>query len=69
MTDSLWRSDAEKMIIVITNSGPHPDGDCCNAEGDTLDGTVFALAGQGVRVHIIGPDVTREASFARSVRA
>jgi WD40 repeat protein len=56
MTDSLWRSDAEKMIIMITDAPPHPDGDCCNAEGDTLDGTIFALAAQGVRVHAIGPD-------------
>jgi WD40 repeat protein len=51
-----WRSDVDKVIIVISDAGPHPDGDCCNAEGDTLEGTIYGLANQGVRVHIIGPD-------------
>lgn len=44
------------MIIVVTDAGPHPDGDCCNAEGDTLDGAIFGLTDQGARVHIIRPD-------------
>ena len=43
-SDSLWRNGAERVIIVLTDAGPHPDGSCCNAEGDTLDGTIFALA-------------------------
>jgi hypothetical protein len=51
-----WRSDADKVIIVLTDAGPHPDGDCCNAEGDTLDGTIFGLTSQGTRVHVIGPE-------------
>lgn len=56
MSDLQWRSDAEKMIIVLTDAPPHPDGDCCNAEGDTLDGTIFGLTSQGARVHVIGPE-------------
>jgi hypothetical protein len=56
MSDLQWRDDAEKTIIVLTDAPPHPDGDCCNAEGDTLDGTIFGLTGQGAHVHVIGPD-------------
>ncbi|HPC89416.1 MAG TPA: leucine-rich repeat domain-containing protein [Methanothrix sp.] len=56
LTDSMWRSDSEKMMILLTDAGPHPDGDCCNDEGDTLDGTIFGLTAEGVRVHVIGPD-------------
>gem|GEM_PF-601819 len=56
ISDCHWRSDAEKVIIVVTDAGPHPDGDCCNAEGDTLDGTIFGLTGYGARVHVIGPE-------------
>jgi hypothetical protein len=55
-SDLLWRSDAEKVIIVLTDAGPHPDGDCCNAEGDTLEGTIFGLTSQGARVHVIGSE-------------
>jgi len=51
-----WRDDAEKVIIVLTDAGPHPDGDCCNAEGDTLEGTIFGLTGLGARVHVIGSE-------------
>ena len=51
-----WRDDAEKVIIVVTDAGPHPDGDCCNAEEDTLDGTIFGLTSEGARVNVIGPD-------------
>lgn len=54
--DLTWRDDAEKAIILLTDAGPHPDGSCCNAEGDTLDGTVLGLADLGVRVYVIGPD-------------
>ena len=55
-SDILWRDDAEKVIILLTDAGPHPDGSCCNAEGDTLDGTIFGLSGLGARVNVIGPD-------------
>lgn len=55
-SDMTWRDDAEKEIILLTDAGPHPDGSCCNAEGDTLEGTIFGLAHLGVRVNIIGPD-------------
>ena len=55
-SDLLWRDDAERVIIALTDAGPHPDGSCCNAEGDTLDGTIFALADQGTRVYVIGSD-------------
>ncbi len=56
VSDCKWRSDAEKMIIVLTDAPPHPDGNCCNAEGDTLDGTIFRLADDGARVYVIGPE-------------
>jgi hypothetical protein len=56
MSDLQWRSEAEKTIIVLTDAPPHTDGDCCNAEGDTLEGTIFALTGKGARVHVIGPN-------------
>jgi hypothetical protein len=55
-SDLTWRIDAEKVIILLTDAGPHPDGSCCNAEGDTLEGTVFTLTDQGARVYVIGPD-------------
>ncbi|OYV08674.1 MAG: hypothetical protein CG443_118, partial [Methanosaeta sp. ASP1-1] len=55
-SDMLWRDDAERAMIMLTDAGPHPDGSCCNAEGDTLEGTIFALTGQGTRVYVIGPD-------------
>jgi hypothetical protein len=55
-SDCRWRSDAEKVIIVVTDAPPHSDGDCCNAEGDTLDGTIFGLTDEVARVHVIGPD-------------
>jgi len=56
LTDTKWRADSEKVMILLTDAVPHPDGDCCNAEGDTLDGTIFRLTAEGVRVHVIGPD-------------
>jgi len=55
-SDLLWRSEAERVIITLTDAGPHPDGSCCNAEGDTLEGTISALADRGTRVYVIGPD-------------
>lgn len=55
-SDILWRDDAEMVIILLTDAGPHSDGSCCNAEGDTLDGTIFGLSGLGARVNVIGPD-------------
>jgi hypothetical protein len=45
-----------KVIIVLTDAPPHPDGDCCNAEGDTLEGTIFGLTGEGARAYVIGPE-------------
>lgn len=55
-SDILWREDAEKEIILLTDAGPHPDGSCCNAEGDTLEGTIFGLMHLGARANVIGPD-------------
>ncbi|MDD1759355.1 MAG: VWA domain-containing protein [Methanothrix sp.] len=55
-SDLLWRDDAERVIIALTDAGPHPDGSCCNAEGDTLEGTISALADEGTKAYIIGPD-------------
>jgi hypothetical protein len=55
-SDLTWRSDAEKAIIVLTDAGAHPDGSCCNAEGDTLEGTIFELVDIGARAYIIGPE-------------
>jgi len=55
-SDLSWRSDAEKAIIVLTDAGAHPDGSCCNAEGDTLEGTIFELVDIGARAYIIGPE-------------
>ncbi|VVB71733.1 von Willebrand factor type A domain protein [uncultured archaeon] len=56
LADLQWRSDAEKLIILITDAYPHPDGDCCNRERDTLKGTVAALTTRGVRLCVVGPD-------------
>lgn len=55
-SDIFWREDAEKEIILLTDAGPHSDGSCCNAEGDTLEGTIFGLMHLGARANIIGPD-------------
>lgn len=55
-SDLLWRGEAERVIITLTDAGPHPDGSCCNAEGDTLEGTISALVDRGTRVYVIGPD-------------
>jgi hypothetical protein len=56
VSDITWRTDAVKAIIVLTDAGLHSDGSCCNAEGDTLEGTIFVLTDQGARVFVIGPD-------------
>jgi Leucine-rich repeat (LRR) protein len=55
-SDMAWRNDASKVIILLTDAGPHPDGSCCNAEGDTLNGTILALAEGATRVYVVGPD-------------
>jgi hypothetical protein len=55
-SDLSWRNDAEKAIIVLTDAGAHPDGSCCNAEGDRQEGTIFDLVDIGARSYIIGPE-------------
>lgn len=56
-TDQKWRGgDAAKIVILITDAPVHPDGDCCNREGDTLDGVISDLAARGIKVYAVGPD-------------
>lgn len=58
VTDIEWREgDADKVIILITDALPHPDGDCCNVEGNTLGGVISALTTSGIKVYVIGPQV------------
>jgi hypothetical protein len=66
LQDLSWRNDAEKLIILITDAYPHPDGDCCNREKDTLNGTVAALTSRGVKLYAVGPDKDSLKSMARS---
>jgi hypothetical protein len=57
VNDQRWRGgDAAKIVVLITDAPAHPDGDCCNQEGDTLDGVISYLASSGVKVYAIGPD-------------
>jgi hypothetical protein len=54
-TDQLWRSDANKIAILITDTFPHSDGDCCNY-GDTQDNVISALKNKGVTVYVVGKE-------------
>ncbi len=55
ITDQKWRGgDVRKIAILISDSIPHPDGDCCNVEGDTFPGIRSALISNGVTLYIIG---------------
>jgi hypothetical protein len=54
--DIRWRVDSSRAAILITDSYPHPDLDCCNVEGDTLDKTINILASEGIRTYVVGPD-------------
>jgi len=55
--DQQWRGgDAAKVIVLITDAPAHPDGDCCNQEGETLGGAISYLAANGVKVYAIGPE-------------
>jgi len=57
VNDQNWRGgDASKIVVVITDAYPHPDGHCCNQEGNTLDGVISALAANGMKVYVVGPD-------------
>ncbi len=56
-TDQKWRGgDAVKIVVLITDAPVHPDGDCCNREGDTLGGVISDLAANGIKVYAVGPD-------------
>jgi hypothetical protein len=52
-TDTDWRGDAQKVAILMCDSDPHPDGHCCNAEGETMASTIAALKSEGVKVYIV----------------
>jgi len=54
--DLTWREGSDKIIILISDAYPHPDGGCCNAEGDTLNGTISGLVAKNVKVYVVGPD-------------
>jgi len=57
VTDQKWRGmDATKIVVLITDAPVHPDGDCCNREGDTLEGVISNLAANGITVYVVGPD-------------
>jgi len=56
LVDQDWRDDADKIIILMTAAYPHPDGDCCNVEGDTLGSTLSSLGSRGIKVETIGPE-------------
>ncbi len=57
VTDQKWRGgDVSKIIVLITDAYPHPDGDCCNKEGNTLGGVISTLTANGITVYVIGPD-------------
>jgi hypothetical protein len=55
-TDIQWRvGGVDRVVILITDAHPHPDIDCCNAEGDTLEGVISALTSAGVKLYVVGP--------------
>jgi hypothetical protein len=54
--DIRWRDNSSKAIILITDSYPHPDNDCCNAEGDILNETTDGLIREGIKAYVVGPD-------------
>ena len=57
VADQAWRGGgATKIAILITDAEPHPDGDCCNQEGDTLESVMSILTDNGVKVYVVGPD-------------
>jgi hypothetical protein len=50
-----WRGgNVQKIIVMVSDSTPHADGDCCNLEGDTLAGTKSILTTNGVTIFIAG---------------
>ncbi len=53
--DQKWRGNGvQKIAILISDGVPHPDGDCCNAEGDTFHGIKSELISNGVTLYIVG---------------
>ncbi len=64
-TDQVWRGeDVNKIVILITDSDPHPNGDCCNQEGDTFEEVVSDLTNGGIKVFVVGPDTEPMTSLA-----
>jgi hypothetical protein len=61
VTDQQWRADSHRIAIIITDAPPHPDGDDCNLEDNTLPevnggGVIEKLLLAGIVTHVIGPD-------------
>ncbi|HAI69259.1 MAG TPA: hypothetical protein DCM38_07475 [Gammaproteobacteria bacterium] len=56
ISDQHWRSDASRIVVLIGDEAPNPDGDPCNEEGNTVDGVIAILRSQGIITHVIGPD-------------
>jgi hypothetical protein len=65
--DQKWRGgDASKIVVLISDAYPHPDGHCCNQEGNTFSGGISALTRSGITVHVVGPDNTLMKDIASS---
>lgn len=54
VTDQKWRADAHRIAIIISDAPPHPDGDDCNLEKNTLSKVIDKLRLAGIVTHVIG---------------
>jgi hypothetical protein len=52
-TETDWRDGAQRIAILMCDDDPHPDGDCCLVEGETLSSTIAELQSQDVKVYVI----------------
>jgi len=43
ITDQKWRSSSKKIMILIGDEPPAPDGHICNYENNTLNGVITEL--------------------------
>ena len=56
ISDQNWRSTSKKIIILIGDEVPTPDGDVCNQENNTLNGIISELKKNSIIAYVIGTD-------------
>ena len=56
ITDQKWRSNSKKIIILVGDEVPEPDGHECNHENNTLNGVISELKKNSIITYVIGTD-------------